>query len=77
VNSPRILDQSFVVFNDSEALVEKNTPDPDFMHTVQLNLKQRQVDRIGYPRVTQLFTDKSAVLELKRLFLHLAHLPSN
>jgi len=77
VTSPRIIDQSFVVFSDSEALVEKNTPDPDFMHTVQLNLKQRQVDRMGYPRVTHLTTDQSAVRELKRLFRRFGTAPSD
>ena len=71
VTSPRVIGQSFVVFSDSEALIERNTPDPDFVHTVQLNLKLRKVDRIGYPRVTNLTTDPSAILELKRAFRHL------
>ncbi len=73
---PRALDRSFVVFNDSEALVEQNVLDPDFKHTVQLKLKEAQMNRIGYPRITHLYTDASAVLELKFLFRHFERLVS-
>jgi hypothetical protein len=76
ISLPRVLDRSFVVLNDSEALIEQNVLDPDFRHTVQLKLKEAQMSRIGYPRITHLSTDASAVLELKFLFRHFEKLVS-
>jgi hypothetical protein len=70
VSVPRKLEQSFVVFNDSEAIVETNRPDPDFEHTGRLKLKPAQLSRIGYPRVTQFRDREESVEELRLLFLH-------
>lgn len=76
VSKPRTLDQSFVVLNDTVAIVERNVLDPEFKHTVQLKLHEAQMNRIGYPRVTSLWRGESAVLELRYLFLHYDRLVS-
>jgi hypothetical protein len=76
VSRPRTLDQSFVVLNDTVAIVERNILDPEFKHTVQLKLHEAQMNRIGYPRVTSLCKGESAVLELRYLFLHYDRLVS-
>jgi hypothetical protein len=70
VSVPRPLDKSFVILNDSVALVEKNVIDPEFRRTAQLKLKGLQLDRLGLPRVTNLVRGESAVEELKLLFIH-------
>jgi hypothetical protein len=70
VSVPRPLDKSFVILNDSVALVEKNVLDPEFKRTAQLKLKGLQLNRIGLPRVTNLVRGESAVEELKLLFIH-------
>lgn len=70
VSGPRFLDRSFVILNDSVALVEKNVLDPEFRRTAQLKLKGLQLNRIGLPRVTNLVRGESAVEELKLLFIH-------
>ena len=74
ISVPRALDQSFVVLNDSLALVERNVLDPDFKHTVQLKLHEAQMNRIGYPRVTKLYRSESAIVELRLLFRHFERL---
>lgn len=76
VSQPRKLDESFVVLNDSVAIIERNMLDPEFRHTVQLRLHETQMNRIGYPRVTSLCRGESAVLELRYLFLHYDRLVS-
>jgi hypothetical protein len=70
VTVPRPLDKSFVILNDSVALVEKNVLDPEFRRTAQLKLKGLQLNRIGLPRVTNLVRGESAIEELKLLFTH-------
>jgi hypothetical protein len=70
VSVPRPLDKSFVILNDSVALVEKNVLDPEFKRTAQLKLKGLQLNRIGLPRVTNLVRGEPAVEELKLLFIH-------
>jgi hypothetical protein len=70
VSVPRPVEKSFVIFNDSVALVEKNIIDPEFKRTAQLKLKGVQLSRIGLPRVTNLVRGESAVEELKLLFMH-------
>jgi hypothetical protein len=70
VSAPRPLDKSFVILNDSVALVEKNVLDPEFKRTAQLKLKGLQLNRIGLPRVTNLVRGEPAVEELKLLFIH-------
>jgi hypothetical protein len=70
VSVPRPVEKSFVIFNDSVGLVEKNIIDPEFKRTAQLKLKGVQLNRIGLPRVTNLVRGESAVEELKLLFMH-------
>jgi hypothetical protein len=70
VSNPRPLDKSFVILNDSLALVERNVLDPEFRRTAQLKLKGLQLNRIGLPRVTSLVRGGSAVEELRLLFIH-------
>jgi hypothetical protein len=74
VTVPRPLDKSFVILNDSVALVEKNVLDPEFRRTAQLKLKGLQLNRIGLPRVTNLLRGESSVEELKLLFIHFTRL---
>jgi hypothetical protein len=75
VTPPRPLDRSFVILNDSVALVEKNVLDPEFKRTAQLKLKGLQLNRIGLPHVANLVRGESAVEELKLLFIHFKRLP--
>ena len=75
VSVPRPLDKSFVVLNDSVALVEKNVLDPEFKRMAQMKLKGLPLSRIGLPRVTDLVRGASAIEELKLLFIHFNHLP--
>ena len=70
VSVPRPVEKSFVIFNDSLALVEKNIIDPEFKRTAQLKLKGVQLNRIGLPRVTNLVRGESLVEELKLLYMH-------
>ena len=70
VTVPRPLERSFVIFNDSLALVEKNVLDPEFKRTAQLKLKGLQLKKIGLPRVTNLVRGESGIEELKLLFIH-------
>ena len=75
VSPPRSLEKSFVILNDSVALVEKNVMDPEFRRTAQLKLKDLQLNRTGLPRVTTLVRGESEVEELKLLFIHFDRLP--
>ncbi len=74
VSAPRQPEKSFVILNDSLALLENNVVDPEFKRTAQLKLKGPQLSRIGLPRVTNLVRGESAVDELKRLFIHFSRL---
>jgi hypothetical protein len=74
VTAPRPLDRSFVILNDSVAIIEKNILDPEFKRTAQLKLKGLQLNRIGLPRVTNLVRGEPAVEELKLLFIHFKRL---
>lgn len=74
VSTPRILEQSFVILNESEALVEETALDPDFKHIAQLRTKSIAMDEVGYPRVTRFISNKSAVSRLKGTYNKLRQL---
>jgi hypothetical protein len=68
VTAPRILDQSFLIINDSDAIVEENQIDPDFRHVAQLRPRSAPLDQAGLPRITHRILSRPAVNRLKAIF---------
>jgi hypothetical protein len=54
--------------------VEETALDPDFKHIAQLRTKSIAMDEVGYPRVTRLISNKSAVARLKGTYNKLRQL---
>jgi hypothetical protein len=68
LTAPRNLDQSFLIINDSEAILEENLLDPDFRHVAQLRPVSAPLDQTGLPRITHLILARGAVTRLKGTF---------
>jgi hypothetical protein len=58
------LDESFVVLGGSLALIEEKKLDPDFTAIARLCLKESEMNRMGYPRLTRMVRGKSVVIRL-------------
>jgi hypothetical protein len=68
VGARKEIDASFVVLNRSQALIEDRDLDPEFKRIAELCLKEGEMDRIGYPRVTRLVGERAVVQRLERKF---------